>query len=496
MLALSDDYYWLVSLAFLLMPSAVSGAPHQDVPRASRPNIVYILADDMGYGDLSFLGQTSFATPNIDRLARQGMLFTNHYSGSAVCAPSRATLMTGLHTGHTAVRGNQAFPGVGVAPLSDEQITLPEAIKVNTDYVTAISGRWHLGGELTDQTPYDRGFDYHWGKLSSIFPKKEGRVKVGVMVDGLWNAQGQHRPNEKYLSIGIEPIYENGQLYNLNETEQAQRPINMDKLLTDKALRFMEDHQREPFFLYLAYSLPHAPMEYHKNYPVTTDSLPPTERAFVSMVYALDDYVGQLLDKLDALEIADNTVVIFTSDNGAHNEGGHRYDYFNSNGPFREYKRSFYDGGLRAPMIVRWPGKVKPGSTTDHLSAFWDVLPTLCDIAGAPVPESTDGISFLPILLGQEQPKHEYLYWEFNETIDFKKTQHKQAVRKGDWKGVYYIAEDRFELYNLSQDQGEMHDVAEQHPKVVADIKRIMAEAHEPSKRFPLTLEEQARAGR
>ncbi|WKN44880.1 arylsulfatase [Tunicatimonas pelagia] len=470
-----------------LTPEPVPSSFYQSSP--APPNIIYILADDLGYGDLSLLGQTSFATPHIDRLASQGMRFTQHYSGSAVCAPSRASLMTGLHTGHTAVRGNEHLPNIGVAPLSAEQVTLPEAIKTGTDYVTGMTGRWHLGGELSDQTPHDRGFDYHWGKLSSDFPNH-----VGVMIDNLWDGSGKHRPYAGYAAINTEPMYENGALYHLTDANLARCPINTDDMVTHKAKQFIADHRDQPFFLYVAYSLPHAPMEYHERHPVASDTLPATERAFVSMVLALDNYLGQLLHQLDTLGLSDNTVVIFTSDNGAHNEGGHDYRYFNSNGPFREYKRSFHEGGLHAPMIVRWPGKVPPGSTTDHVSAFWDVLPTLCDVAGAPVPEGTDGISFLPTLLGQEQPQHDYLYWEFNETVDFQKNQYKQAVRKGLWKGIYYIEQDAFELYDLSRDRGEDNNVAKQHPTVVAELRQIMQIAHEPSERFPLTKEERAQA--
>lgn len=455
------------------------------------PNIIYILADDMGWGDLSFLGQSSFSTPNIDRLSKEGMLFTQHYAGSAVCAPSRASLMTGLHTGHSPVRGNKFFPGIGVAPLTDTVITIPEAIKKNTSYVTGMSGRWHLGGELTDQTPYDRGFDYHWGKLSSDFPNK-----VNVMVDGLWDEDGRHKPYEAYSKLNMEPIYENGKLYHLTAEELKKRPTNMDRLVTDKGMAFMERNKDKPFFLYLAYSLPHAPMEYHDQYPVPeNDTLPAPERAFISMMRALDAYLGEVIDKTEDLGIAKNTVLLFTTDNGAHNEGGHQHDFFNSNGPFREYKRSFYEGGFHSPMIVKWPGKVQAGARSGHVSAFWDVLPTVCEIAGAPVPAGLDGISFLPALLGKPQKTHNHLYWEFNETIDFKKTQYKQAVRKGKWKGIYYVKEEEFELFDLSEDLGETTDLTAEYPEVVSELREIMQSSHAPSKRFPLTKEELEEAG-
>ncbi|HEV7347355.1 arylsulfatase [Telluribacter sp.] len=485
-------YLALVLLLFALF----SGPPDQVLAeghppkRATPPNIVYILADDMGWGDLSVLGQRSFSTPNIDRLARQGMLFSNHYAGSAVCAPSRASLMTGLHTGHSPIRGHKALPGVGVVPLEDRYVTLPEAIKVNTSYVTGMSGRWHLGGELTKQTPYDRGFDYHFGKLSSDYPNR-----VGQMIDDLWDAQGHHLPYAGYKAINTEPMYLNGRLFDLTSADLKTRPIIMDKIVTTKAMEFLEANQAKPFFLYVAYALPHDPMEYHAEFPVKNDILPEKEKAFVSMMQALDGYVGRLLTKLDELELSENTVVIFTSDNGAHHEGGHDHAYFKSNGPFREYKRSFYDGGMHSPMIVRWPGKVKAESRSDHLSAFYDVLPTVCEIAGAPIQQRTDGISFLPELLGQKQPQHDYLYWEFNESIDFKKNQYKQAVRMGRWKGIFTILKDKFELYDLDKDVGERKNVADQYPAVVARIREIMKKAHEPSSTFPLTKSELAAAG-
>lgn len=452
-----------------------------------NPNIIYILADDLGYGDLGYMGQEKLSTPNIDRLASQGMIFTDHYAGSPVCAPSRASLMTGQHTGHAVVRGNKAFPGVGVAPLNETIVTLPEAIKEGTDYTTAMCGRWHLGGELTEQTPYHRGFDYHFGKLSSDYPNR-----VGVMIDQLWDEEGKHVPYEKYSGLYTEPMYENGKLFQLSDHDMAMRPINMDELVTDKAVRYIKNEQDNPFFLYVAYSLVHAPMEYHEKYPVENEEWPEEERAFASMLMALDDYVGKIMQAADDAGIRKNTVLIFTSDNGAHNEG-HDYRFFNSSGELKEYKRSFHEGGFRSPMIVRWPGVVEEGTTSDHISAFWDVMPTLCEIAGAPIPSQTDGISFLPELKGEEQKKHEYLYWEFNEDIYKKKNQFKQAVRMGKWKGIYYVDQGSFELYNLKDDISEQTNLADKHPEVVNSMREIMNEAHVPNDRFPLLKEERAK---
>jgi len=472
-------------LSISLSVLGLSACSTENVENNGKPNIIYILADDLGYGDLSFLGQETLKTPNIDRLANEGMVFTDHYAGAPVCAPSRCVLMTGQHTGHADIRGNKAFEGIGVAPLSREKVTLPEAIKNNTNYTTAMCGRWHLGGELTEQTPYHRGFDYHFGKLSSDYPNH-----VGVMIDRLWDKNRKHVPYEVYSKLNTEPMYENGKLFHLTGEEMAMRPINMDELVTEKAVRYIKNKKEKPFFLYVAYSLVHAPMEYHWKYPAENPEWPEKERAFASMLQALDDYVGKLVSAIDDAGLRENTVVIFTSDNGAHNEGGHDVEFFDSNGIFREYKRSFYEGGFRSPMIVRWPGVVEEGSTTGHISAFWDAMPTLCEIAGAPVPAQSDGISFLPTLKGEKQRQHDYLYWEFNENIHLQKGEYKQAVRMGDWKGVYYIDPDRFELYNLKEDITEQKNIADKYPEIVLQIKKKMKEAHIPSNTFPLLKEE------
>ena len=311
------------------------------------------------------------------------------------------------------------------------------------------------------------------------------------MIDTLWDETGNHIPYQSYSKLQVEPMYENGKLFNLSEVEMAMRPINMDELVTDKAVRYIETDRKYPFFLYIAYSLVHAPMEYHKKYPVSNTDWPEEERAFASMLTALDDYVGKILKALDDAGLTDNTIVIFSSDNGAHSEQ-HDYRFFNSSGKFKEYKRSFHEGGFREPLIVRWPGVVDAGSHSDHISAFWDIMPTLCDIAGAPVPEQSDGISFLPGIKGEKQTEHEYLYWEFNEDIYKKKGNYKQAVRLDDWKGIYYINDDIFELYNLKEDISEENNIAEEYPDIVEKIREIMKEAHTPNERFPLLKEERA----
>ncbi len=413
------------------------------------------------------------------------MFFTNHYAGSPVCAPSRATLMTGQHTGHTRIRGNNWLPEIGTVPLDLERPILPEVIKDGTNYTTAISGRWHLGGIYSDQQPYQRGFDYHFGKLSALYPDGV-YAHAGVYNGGLYDEAGKHIPEAEYIAKGIEPMFLNGSLYDLTPHDLAADTINQDRMVTEKAVEYIGAEREQPYFLFVAYSLPHSPMTYHPDFPVP-DTLPAPERAFVSMMMALDAYVGRIVAAVEASGQAENTLIMFASDNGAHNEMGHKYDYFDSSGPYREYKRSFLDGGVRSPFIARWDGTIPAGSTSDHLSAFYDVMPTLCELTGARCPEAMDGVSFAPTLTGRgQQAEHDYLYWEFNENLYFKKTEFKQAVRKGKWKGIYYVDPDRFELYDLSQDTGERTDVSVGHPEVVAELRQIMATAHEPSELFPL----------
>ena len=467
--------------------------------KSDKPNIIYILADDMGYGDIGILGQRLIKTPNIDRLARDGMIFTRHYAGAPVSSPSRCSLMTGVHTGHTLIRGNKKVPGVGALPIDHSVMTTPEAIKVNTDYVTGMSGRWHLGEEKSpDQTPYRRGFDYHFGKLSSDYANKD----FGVMYDTLWHKDGRHVPYDDYSKIGIEPVYENGKLYNLNKQELAQRPINLDKLVTQKAVSFIENNKNRNFFLYVAYCLPHAPMQFHENTPPTAylnEIWNPLERAFASMVQALDSYVGMIVEQVDKLGLSDKTLIIFASDNGAHYEGGHDYRFFKSNGPFNGIKRDLIEGGIHVPMIVRWTNTIKAGTQTNHLSAFWDIMPTVCELAGAPIPAQTDGISFAPTLTGKgKQRQHEYLYWEFSEhpTVAWghkapKPNWPRQTVIFDDhWKVIHYVDEEKTEVYDLSKDITEGYDLSLQRPDIMQRGLSIMKKAHTPNDNYPLLKSE------
>ena len=425
------------------------------------PNIVYILADDLGYGDLGCYGQKHFETPNIDRMAAEGMRFTQHYSGSTVCAPSRCALMTGLHTGHTAVRDNEG--PYGAMPLGPSDVTVAEVLK-KAGYTTGVIGKWDMAGPDAEGIPNQHGFDYSFGFLHSShahnhYPEYLWRNGQKVMLEGNRNGQGDEYSHD---------------------------------LFTREALEYIERERNRPFFLYLAYTLPHAeltvPEDSQNSYrgkfpekpfeqknqwrPGVYNAQETPKAAFAGMISRLDRDVGRLLEKLEDLGLDRDTLVIFTSDNGPHREGGADPYFFNGSGPLRGIKRDLYEGGIRIPFIARWPEKIEAESTSDHVSAFWDILPTCAELAGATTPEEIDGLSMVPSLLGRsgEQEKHASLYWEFKE---------KQAVRMGDWKGVRPEGKGGgLELYDLKNDVGEQRDLSGQHPEIAARIKQIVETSH------------------
>ncbi|MEX2511670.1 MAG: arylsulfatase [Cyclobacteriaceae bacterium] len=465
----------------LMMISAVSCGPHPD-QKEDLPNIVYILADDLGYGDLSILGQEKFHTPHLDKLAREGLLFTQHYAGSTVCAPSRSSLMTGLHTGHTPVRGNKGMNG-GQYPLSASTPTIPKILK-KAGYITGAFGKWGLGYPGSSGEPLQQGFDEFFGYNSQTIAHN-------------------YYPRE---------LWDNDQVLELNENQGTQQGLYAPLLIQEQTLDFIEKHQDTTFFLYVPSVIPHAelfaPQAYMDMFLDRTSPEPPYQyesklapetpyegiddpdhprykvggygsqryphAAFAAMVTLLDEQVGQIVEKLEELGLKENTLVIFTSDNGPHKEGGADPDFFNSNGPFQGYKRDLHEGGIRVPMIASWPGTIESGTKTDHISSFWDVLPTLAELAQLEVPEGINGISFLPTLLGEgEQKQHEYLYWEFHEQGG------KQAVRKGDWKGIrldVFKGNEELLLYDLSKDPGEEMDLSTTYPETAAELFSIMQE--------------------
>lgn len=450
-----------------------------------QPNIVFILADDLGYGDLGCYGQTNFSTPNIDRLAADGIKFTNHYTGCTVSAPSRSSLMTGLHTGHTPIRGNKGWKPEGQWPLPAASLTIPEMLKTK-GYVTGAFGKWGLGYIDTEGDPNAQGIDEFYGYNCQS-------LAHNYYPDHLWHN------HEKIL---------------IHENDSGKTGAYSADLIHKAAIRFLEQNRDKPFFMFYPTTIPHAELfakeEYinkfrgkfdpEKQFKGVDDgpsfrlgpygSQPESHAAFAAMVTQLDDYVGEILEKLSELGLEENTIIMFASDNGPHLEGGADPDYFNSNGELKGYKRDMYDGGIRTPFLVKWPGKVEPGSTTDHVSAFWDLMPTLAEITGTEAYEDTDGISFLPTLLGEKgQKQHEYLYWEFHEQGG------KIAVRMGNWKAVRLnIDKDprgETELFDIVKDPGEENNVASLNPEVVKRAEEIMKEAHTPSEVFPFAYEKQ-----
>ncbi|GAA4291085.1 arylsulfatase [Aestuariibaculum suncheonense] len=449
-----------------------------------KPNIIYILADDLGYGDLSFTGQKMFSTPNIDKLAKDGMFFTQHYSGSTVCAPSRSTLLTGLHTGHTFIRGNREIEPEGQVPLDSSVVTISKLLKAG-GYTTGAFGKWGLGFPGSEGDPNNQGFDYFYG----------------------YNCQ---RLGHNYYPYHL---WDNQKKETLKGNSGTKTETYAPQIIHQKALSFIEKNKNTPFFMYYPSIIPHAeliaPEEYMR---IFRDKLLPenhfegvdngekyknggyasqaeSHAAFAAMITLLDKQVGEIRAKVEELGIADNTIIIFTSDNGPHTEGGADPDYFNSNSSFKGFKRDLYEGGIRVPMIAFWPNKIKPNTTSNHMSAFWDFLPTACDIAELDSPSNIDGISFLPELLGNtnEQKEHDHLYWEFHEKGG------KQAVRIGDWKGIRLnMKNDKnaaIELYNLSNDIGETNNVAEDYPEIVNKISVIMDKEHTLSKEFSFNFE-------
>ena len=444
-----------------------------------KPNVIYILADDLGFGDLSCYGQKLFQTPHIDQISGEGMLFTQHYAGCTVCAPSRSSLMTGQTTGHTPIRGNKEWKPEGQWPMPDSTFTLAEMLK-EAGYITGGFGKWGLGYPGSEGDPNMQGFDVFYGyncqrKAHNYYPSY------------LWDNQ------EKVILEG-------------NKDDQFNE--YSPELVQKKVLQFIEQNKDTSFFLYYPSILPHAelllPEKYIKKFRnkfLPEKSFDGTEygdeefrngaygtqneahAAFAAMVTLLDEQVGEIFTKLKELGLDKNTLVIFTSDNGPHMEAGADPDYFNSNGPLKGYKRDLYEGGVRVPMIARWPGKIKAGSSTDHISAFWDVMPTLADLTGTGKPKNIDGISFLPTLLGtKNQKEHDYLYWEFHEKGG------RQAVRKSNWKLVQYLVDEpektTTELYDLNSDIGEQHNVAAKYPDVVKELLELMEQARTPSDIF------------
>lgn len=426
------------------------------------PNVIFILADDLGYGDLSCYGQQKFQTPHLDRLASEGVRFTQCYSGSTVCAPSRACLMTGLHTGHARIRGN------GNTTFLAEERIVSEMFK-DAGYATGLFGKWGMGNFESTGAPLRKGFDEFFGFLT--------------------HTQAHYQYPETLFR---------------NSGERVRFPDNAAKkthyandLFTQESLNFVRRHRDKPFFLNLNYCVPHASLEAPEDslqrqrgrFPETSFGSPtshyamqPTPRAaFVAMITRMDEQVGQLLALLRELKLEEDTLIFFSSDNGPHREGGADPAFFNSGGPLRGIKRDLYEGGIRVPMIARWPGHIPAATVSEQVWYFPDFLPTMAELISRPAPQNLDGISMLPSLLGRPQQNHPYLYWEFHERG------FQQAVRMDNWKALRSGLDQPLQLYDLKADIGEKNDAAAQHPQVVKRIEEIMRTARTDSPRYPAT---------
>ncbi len=450
-----------LTLAGVAMVTSAAAAPKE------LPNIIFVLADDMGIGDLGCYGQEQIPTPNIDRLAECGILFTNHYSGSTVSAPSRCALMTGKHTGHGFVRGNkgeQTPLGSFDLAIPSEEVTVAEVAQ-EMGYATMCVGKWGLGGPETEGSPVNQGYDYFYGYLSQ-------------------GAAHRYYPNH---------LWENETKVELDGETYSHY------LMMEKGLAFMEENIDKPIFAYFALTPPHADLDnpdisafkgkfketpfVNKNKNGGYKSTDYPRATYAAMVASIDKSVGDIVALLEREGKLENSIIIFSSDNGVHNVGGHDPEYFNSNLEFRGIKRDLYEGGIRTPFVVSWPARIKAGRTSDHVSTFWDFLPTVCDIVGAKAPAEIDGISYLPTLLGKgKQSKHTSLYYEFFEQNG------KQCIIEGDWKlvrlNVFKPLKTYEELYDLKSDPSEKSNVIESNPKVAERLRELMDSSRTESANF------------
>lgn len=430
---------------------------------ARTPNIIFIMADDLGYGQVGAYGQSRIKTPRLDAMADQGLLLTDYYAGTSVCAPSRCALMTGMHIGHSFIRGNFEIKATqdnesGQLPIPEGTVTVAEKLK-EANYATACIGKWGLGYPLSSGDPLRQGFDYFYGyncqrHAHSYYPQ------------WLWK-------NHDKVSLGKRDTVEGYSHYRL----------------TTEARKFIMANKDRPFFLYLAYTIPHSHIQIPATDPNYTQYLnkdwPAVQKRLAGMISLMDQDVGGILDLLKDLEIDKDTLVIFTSDNGAATAGGVIRDFFNDSGPLRGIKRNMYEGGIRVPFIAYWPGVIDAGRRSDHMAAHWDLMATACDIAGVKLQPGTDSISYLPLLKGdlEGQKQHDYLYFELHWPT-------KRAVRQGNWVAVQENTSsvnpnvNKIELFNLKDDLSQEKDLAKIHPEKIAHFKQLLQESHTPNKHF------------
>lgn len=496
-------------ILFLAIFFGCSG-PDSEKKNDTPPNIIFILADDLGYGELGCFGQEKIKTPNIDGLASEGMKFTQFYSGAPVCAPARCILLTGKHSGNAFIRGNNEWaergdvwnfekaskdPGLeGQYPIPPETITLGKLLQ-GAGYKTACIGKWGLGAPNSEGVPNKQGFDFFFGyncqrQAHTYYPTHLWKNEEKVFLDNELVVPGTK------LEAGADPTDP------ASYAKFFQKEYSAD-LMLDEALNFMDENKDQAFFLYFASPIPHDPVQVPKEYvdryrKLIGDEAPylgdkgyfPNQyprAAYAGMISYLDDQVGQLVQKLKELGLYENTLIFFTSDNGPTYAGGVDAAFFDSAKPFKSehgWGKGFtYEGGIRVPMITSWPNHIQAGSVNDHISAFWDVLPTLCELTNVPAPEDIDGVSFLPALSGKNQKEHEYLYWEFPSYTG------QQAVRMGEWKAIrqnIFNGNMDIELYNLSNDVREENNLASEYPEIIKQMEEIMSVEHVPSEMFPL----------
>jgi arylsulfatase A-like enzyme len=507
------DYKSISIIGGTLLLSALSANAQK---KNARPNIIFILCDDMGYGDLGCYGQPFIRTPHIDAMASEGIRFTQAYAGSPVSAPSRASFMTGQHSGHCEVRGNKEYWGnspiimygnnkeysvVGQHPYDPDHIILPEIMKDN-GYTTGMFGKWAGGYEGSCSTPDKRGIDEYYGYICQFqahlyYPNFLNRYSKALGDTGV-----------------VRVIMDENIKYPMYGPDYQKRPQYSADMIHEKAMEWLDNQDgKQPFFGVFTYTLPHAELvqpedsllnEYKAKFDPDKvfkgsegsryNAITHTHAQFAAMITRLDYYVGEVLKKLKEKGLDENTLVIFSSDNGPHEEGGADPTFFGRDGKLRGLKRQCHEGGIRIPFIARWPGHVPAGEVNDHICAFYDLMPTFCDVAGIKNYEKKyrnkekevdyfDGISFAPTLLGKKKQKqHDFLYWEFNETNQI-------AVRMGDWKLI--VKKGKPSLYNLKTDIHEDNDIALQHPEIVEKMKAIIFEQHTPNQHFSVTLPKQ-----
>jgi arylsulfatase A-like enzyme len=417
----------------------------------TRPNVIFMLADDLGYGDLGCFGQKLIQTPNIDRLAKEGMRFTQAYAGATVCAPSRCCLMTGKHGGHAAIRGNREIQLEGQEPMPTDTFTVAHLMK-QAGYATGVIGKWGLGHPGSPSTPDKMGFDYFFG----------------------YNCQREaHEYYPEHLWRNNEKVMLNGKAYSHD-------------LMADDALEFVSRSKDQPFFLYLAFTIPHAKLQVPDLGPYEKESWPENLKKLAAMITRLDRDIGRLMARLQELNLDERTLVFFASDNGA----AYNDELFHHSGPLRGMKRDMYEGGLRSPSIARWPGKIKAGIVSEQVWAFWDFLPTMAEFIGQPTPKGLDGISILPALLEGKTTEHPPLYFEFHERG------FTTAARMGDWKAVRLGTKKPIELYDLKTDRAEAHDVAAQHSEVVKRLDGFLKTARVDSEKWPIREDVEKKTGK